>query len=201
MLLKRFTAEQLATLATPACRAFLARFCFDYQLLESHGALLLRSVPRIVDVVPDVNDFLPQLLRDFESMQQHQHGGGGGGGGGGDEEDSDDGTVQGLFLPSALRETLNSRACRFAIMFHTEINRGRCKELLNELATTCAFPFQCAHGRPSCVPLCRLEDSGGVVVSERNRHHDDSVPLRFRSRLGKVHLRRFGEAMRQEQER
>ena len=213
MVLKRFSPEQLALLATPACRAFLARFFFDYQLLEGHGALILRSLPKIVDALPDVMDFFPRLLADFDAIQQHQQQGvgrGGAGGGAGTTGNyDDDGTVSSLFLPSALRDTLNSRACRYAIMFHTELSRTRCKALLRELATTCAFPFQCAHGRPSCVPLCRLaaEDDGGDVVYEASDTQlkwrplggksPPPTPLRFRRGLRKVHLRRFGKALQQ----
>lgn len=208
VILKRFSPEQLALLATPACRAFLARFFFDYQLLQGHGALILRSMPQIVDAVPDVMDFLPCLLADFEAMQQHQQQGDGGGATTGN--DDDDGTVSGLFLPSALRNTLNSRACRYAIMFHTELSRNRCKVLLRELATTCAFPFQCAHGRPSCVPLCRLkvEDEGDVVYEAPDTQSKwrplggktpPLTPLRFRRGLHKVHLRRFGKALQQQE--
>jgi DNA mismatch repair protein MLH3 len=41
-------------------------------------------------------------------------------------------------------------------MFNDELSNQQCKILLSRLAA-CAFPFQCAHGRPSMVPLVELE--------------------------------------------
>jgi DNA mismatch repair protein MLH3 len=50
---------------------------------------------------------------------------------------------------------LNSRACRSAIMFNDELSKEQCQTLVSNLAS-CKFPFQCAHGRPSLVPLVNL---------------------------------------------
>jgi DNA mismatch repair protein MLH3 len=57
--------------------------------------------------------------------------------------------------PRGILELLHSRACRSAIMFNDELNRAECEDLLRRLSR-CAFPFQCAHGRPSMVPLVDL---------------------------------------------
>lgn len=57
--------------------------------------------------------------------------------------------------PQGLLDMLNSRACRSAIMFNDELTREECQTLIHRLAD-CAFPFQCAHGRPSMVPLVDL---------------------------------------------
>lgn len=57
--------------------------------------------------------------------------------------------------PQGLLDMLNSRACRSAIMFNDELTRAECQTLIHRLAD-CAFPFQCAHGRPSMVPLVDL---------------------------------------------
>lgn len=54
--------------------------------------------------------------------------------------------------PQRLLDMLNSRACRSAIMFNDELTREECQTLIQRLGK-CAFPFQCAHGRPSMVPL------------------------------------------------
>ncbi|KAL5527810.1 hypothetical protein ACEPAG_6611 [Sanghuangporus baumii] len=54
--------------------------------------------------------------------------------------------------PRELVEVINSRACRGAIMFNDRLSMEQCKRLLQQLSMT-AFPFQCAHGRPSVVPL------------------------------------------------
>ena len=54
---------------------------------------------------------------------------------------------------------LNSRACRSAIMFNDELTHGDCETLVARLAA-CQFPFQCAHGRPSMVPLVAVGQGG-----------------------------------------
>lgn len=40
-------------------------------------------------------------------------------------------------------------------MFNDVLSPGECEHLVRRLAR-CAFPFQCAHGRPSLVPLVDL---------------------------------------------
>lgn len=54
--------------------------------------------------------------------------------------------------PQGLIDLLNSRACRTAIMFNDELAAEECQHLVSRLAQ-CVFPFQCAHGRPSMVPI------------------------------------------------
>lgn len=55
-------------------------------------------------------------------------------------------------FPVALIELLQSKACRSAIMFGDLLTLEQCKILISNLSN-CMFPFQCAHGRPSMVPL------------------------------------------------
>lgn len=66
--------------------------------------------------------------------------------------------------PQGIIELINSRSCRSAIMFNDPLTREQCAELLWRLVQ-CAFPFQCAHGRPSMVPLV---DLGGGISQMRN---------------------------------
>lgn len=54
--------------------------------------------------------------------------------------------------PQGILDMLNSRSCRSAVMFNDEISAKQCENLVQRLAD-CAFPFQCAHGRPSMIPL------------------------------------------------
>lgn len=63
--------------------------------------------------------------------------------------------------PRGIVDMLNSRACRSAIMFNDDLTRKECEDLIRKVSR-CAFPFQCAHGRPSMVPLINLGDSSGV---------------------------------------
>lgn len=72
--------------------------------------------------------------------------------------------------PKGILDMLNSRACRSAIMFNDMLSNQECVELLSNLAE-CAFPFICAHGRISMVPILQLGSEGGdglgmLAVSE-----------------------------------
>ncbi|KAJ5635327.1 uncharacterized protein N7484_008640 [Penicillium longicatenatum] len=57
--------------------------------------------------------------------------------------------------PQGIIDLLNSRACRTAIMFNDPLGIDECRKLILRLAR-CAFPFQCAHGRPSMIPILDL---------------------------------------------
>ena len=64
--------------------------------------------------------------------------------------------------PPGLLDLINSSACRSAIMFNDELSTDDCKALVRSLAG-CVFPFMCAHGRPSMVPLVDLGGLGEVA--------------------------------------
>ncbi|PVI07850.1 hypothetical protein DM02DRAFT_549984 [Periconia macrospinosa] len=68
--------------------------------------------------------------------------------------------------PEGLVELINSRACRSAIMFNDQLSMQACEQLVGRLAD-CAFPFICAHGRPSMVPLV---DMGTMSVESSVRN-------------------------------
>ncbi|SPO27615.1 related to MLH3 - insertion and deletion mismatch repair protein [Ustilago trichophora] len=63
-------------------------------------------------------------------------------------------------LPSSLMEVVKSTACRSAIMFNDQLSKEASERLVRRLAT-CKFPFGCAHGRPTLVPLCQVEVGKG----------------------------------------
>lgn len=86
--------------------------------------------------------------------------------------------------PQGILDLLTSRSCRSAIMFNDELMPEECLTLIARLAT-CIFPFQCAHGRPSMIPVMKLgqnfaqldedgagatgeQDFGGDRMTERN---------------------------------
>ncbi|KAF5305775.1 hypothetical protein FQR65_LT07671 [Abscondita terminalis] len=62
----------------------------------------------------------------------------------------------GTKVPEVLQNIVNSQACRGAIKFGDPLSENDCAELIKELHK-CRLPFQCAHGRPSVVPLLNLE--------------------------------------------
>ncbi|KAI6135072.1 hypothetical protein EV401DRAFT_2052575 [Pisolithus croceorrhizus] len=63
------------------------------------------------------------------------------------------------WCPRVLLDLINSKACRGAIMFNDPLTLEQCQRLIKQLTAT-AFPFQCAHGRPSLVPLTPLALQG-----------------------------------------
>ncbi|THV08271.1 hypothetical protein K435DRAFT_707960 [Dendrothele bispora CBS 962.96] len=70
------------------------------------------------------------------------------------------------WCPRELLDLVNSKACRGAIMFNDSLSKEQCERLVKELSNT-AFPFQCAHGRPSLVPLANIgRPSDGVRTRE-----------------------------------
>ncbi|KAK4685252.1 DNA mismatch repair protein MLH3, partial [Tremellales sp. Uapishka_1] len=62
------------------------------------------------------------------------------------------------FVPKEMMDLANSKACRGAIMFGDTLDMEQCERLVGQLADT-QFPFMCAHGRPSLVPLRLVEDA------------------------------------------
>ncbi|XP_028396314.1 DNA mismatch repair protein Mlh3-like [Dendronephthya gigantea] len=59
-------------------------------------------------------------------------------------------------LPRAITEVLNSQACHGAIRFGDPLSTDECVNLMTSLSK-CDLPFQCAHGRPSMIPLVDLK--------------------------------------------
>ncbi|KAJ5320396.1 hypothetical protein PENANT_c010G04931 [Penicillium antarcticum] len=87
--------------------------------------------------------------------------------------------------PDGIVELLNSRACRTAIMFNDPLSIEECQALVAQLAQ-CAFPFQCAHGRPSMVPILDLRSLPNTTAplplhlnTSATGSHDDKTDLDF----------------------
>ncbi|XP_039159136.1 DNA mismatch repair protein MLH3 isoform X2 [Eucalyptus grandis] len=59
-------------------------------------------------------------------------------------------------MPPAVLHVLNFKACRGAIMFGDTLLLSECSLIVEELKGT-SLCFQCAHGRPTTVPLVDLE--------------------------------------------
>lgn len=83
--------------------------------------------------------------------------------------------------PQSILDLLNSRACRGAIMFNDPLDIQECEALVTRLSR-CAFPFQCAHGRPSMIPILDLRphpgggllrSNYGIMGSEFVEHEDE----------------------------
>ena len=67
--------------------------------------------------------------------------------------------------PQALLNMLTSRACRSAVMFNDVLSIAEAETMISRLAQT-NLPFQCAHGRPSMVPLLDLGEAVDPVSEE-----------------------------------
>ncbi|KAJ9094452.1 hypothetical protein QFC21_005991 [Naganishia friedmannii] len=65
--------------------------------------------------------------------------------------------VDGLlrWMPKRMKELVDSKACRGAIMFNDPLSVDKCKLLIKQLSRT-SFPFICAHGRPSIFPIGQM---------------------------------------------
>ncbi|CBF77674.1 hypothetical protein AN4365.2 [Aspergillus nidulans FGSC A4] len=81
--------------------------------------------------------------------------------------------------PQGIRDMLNSRACRTAIMFNDVLSVDECRTLVSRLAS-CVFPFQCAHGRPSMVPLVEYPGTDEGRGSTDEREADSGFTEAFR---------------------
>jgi DNA mismatch repair protein MLH3 len=95
--------------------------------------------------------------------------------------------------PQGMLDMLNSRACRSAIMFNDALSNEECSDLVSRLSDT-AFPFQCAHGRPSMVPLVELGDidAGQRSLSDTVLKHSDRNAFGARYKSWKADLTRSG---------
>ncbi|OGM44394.1 DNA mismatch repair protein (Mlh3) [Aspergillus bombycis] len=80
--------------------------------------------------------------------------------------------------PQGIVELLNSRACRTAIMFNDDLTIEECQSLVQNLAR-CIFPFQCAHGRPSMIPLLDMTDTLAMVHPEAEYMSEEEEQAEF----------------------
>ena len=86
--------------------------------------------------------------------------------------------------PQGILDMINSRSCRSAIMFNDELSLEQCTALVQRLSQ-CVFPFQCAHGRPSMVPLVSLgpaseDDLGNPLLGAQGGSHSVDLDQAWR---------------------
>ncbi len=89
--------------------------------------------------------------------------------------------------PSGILDMIHSRSCRSAIMFNDELGMDDCRRLVEDLAR-CRFPFQCAHGRPSMIPLLDLGDVTAICQTRRGFRSNH----RTRTDLGQAWMQWLG---------
>ncbi|XP_067894523.1 DNA mismatch repair protein Mlh3 isoform X2 [Heterodontus francisci] len=84
-------------------------------------------------------------------------------------------------LSRTVLKVLSSQACHGAVKFGDELSLEECRSLMESLAS-CDLPFQCAHGRPSMLPLADLNH----LEMEKEVHHRPN--LQKLHKLCEVHL-------------
>ncbi|XP_012580178.1 PREDICTED: DNA mismatch repair protein Mlh3 isoform X1 [Condylura cristata] len=76
------------------------------------------------------------------------------------------GGIQGT-LPLTVQRVLASQACHGAIKFNDGLSLEESRRLMEALSR-CQLPFQCAHGRPSMLPLADIEHLGQEKQTKPN---------------------------------
>ncbi|OWZ46252.1 DNA mismatch repair protein MLH3 [Cryptococcus neoformans c45] len=127
------------------------------RLGRKEGLEMTRLVRGYLPIVADHAGEITALVENLEGKAMEDNEGGDIEGYGGDW-----GRVM-RFMPREMLELANSKACRGAIMFEDRLSHDECDRLIQQLSRT-RFPFMCAHGRPSMVPL--------VILNEQNDKPD-----------------------------
>ncbi|KJE04366.1 DNA mismatch repair protein MLH3 [Cryptococcus gattii NT-10] len=127
------------------------------RLGRKEGLEMTRLVRGYLPVVEEHTGEITNLVKNLEGKAMV-------GGEGGDIEGygGDWGRVM-RFMPREMLELANSKACRGAIMFEDRLSYDQCGRLVHQLSRT-RFPFMCAHGRPSMVPLVILNEQDKPIT-------------------------------------
>ena len=76
--------------------------------------------------------------------------------------------------PTFVTRCLNSLACKRAIKFGHTLTRLECIDLMDKLMQT-KLPFQCAHGRPTVVPVALGDISCGISHVWKRKQKSETV--------------------------
>jgi DNA mismatch repair ATPase MutL len=120
--------------------------CYALPESDDSQSVVLYAVPAVFGVALGVDDFVSTLnyFSQVPSMLAHT-------------------------VPPPIRQLIISRSCRGAIKFGDILSIGQCEKLIAELAK-CDFPFQCAHGRPTCCPLVNIGSASSSSSSTKPIH-------------------------------
>lgn len=95
-------------------------------------------------------------------------------------------------LPPSVLRVLNFKACRGAIMFGDSLLPSECSLIVEELKAT-SLCFQCAHGRPTTVPLLNMaalhEELASLQVQQEGPSETWHGLSRHRSSIRRAQLR------------
>ncbi|EFJ41217.1 hypothetical protein VOLCADRAFT_119750 [Volvox carteri f. nagariensis] len=98
-------------------------------------------------------------------------------------------------LPPAVLRVLRSKACRTAIMFGDHLTPEQCTMLVAQLRDTRLWT-QCAHGRPTVVPLVDLPTLHAVLARRRGAVQFGGMTRNPGGRNGSTRRRLNAEALR-----
>jgi len=141
--------------AKHGCHEAIERWGFRLRI-ENHRACLLQ-VPLVLGEPLTVNDFL-----EFLRLLMYQM----------------DGHMSAFLRPPAVSRIFASKACRSAAKFGDELERSTAVMLLKSLSAA-HFPFQCAHGRVSVVPLVLLSPQVDISANKSKRQWNYSKLLPY----------------------
>ncbi|TPX67255.1 hypothetical protein SpCBS45565_g03969 [Spizellomyces sp. 'palustris'] len=136
------------------------------QALAKPDATVRIEVDRLPRLIADRCVIDPGVVRDL--IRQHLYW---------LEEGAERGGL-GSKCPRGILEILNSKACRSAIMFGDPLTKEECMKLINKLIK-CKFPFQCAHGRPTMVPIAHIGKVMRTIRRSRNGIGMDKRSIRW----------------------
>lgn len=126
-----------------------AHWHITYHLIQSPPQLVVKSLPSVVlDRCLEQPDLVISLLRTYVRELE-------------EDNITPNFNTHGSWIsriskaPKILIDMINSKSCRSAIMFNDHLDVDACRVLIRRLAG-CDLPFQCAHGRPSMIPIVDL---------------------------------------------
>eukprot|EP00981_Chlorochromonas_danica_P010375 scaffold3161_cov247-Ochromonas_danica.AAC.10 len=124
-------------------------------------SLLLRTIPQVLGEKLTSSDLLEfgRYLHQYGHHHHHHH------------HLADD-----MVRPPAFHRIAASKACRGAVTFNTALSNEACEKLLTRLSCT-ELPFQCAHGRPSAVPLVEMSKLASIEISSSSLCSQEKVRL------------------------
>lgn len=79
-------------------------------------------------------------------------------------------------LSRTMLKVLASQACHGAVKFGHGLSVDECRSLMGSLAS-CHLPFQCAHGRPSILPLADLDHLNHLDINHQVEHRPNLQKL------------------------
>ncbi|WVQ65973.1 uncharacterized protein L199_004151 [Kwoniella botswanensis] len=115
------------------------------RLGKKEGVEMSRLIRGHLPVLTDDLGVIEALIGSFEQSSDKT------------EEKRNDWGKEMRFMPREMLELANSKACRGAIMFQDSLDLDQQSRLISQLGQT-KFPFMCAHGRPSMIPLIVLQN-------------------------------------------